>query len=122
MIVCVTLFTISVDEVQPNLALKMSAYPKLAIKIYIHHASMLGYECLLFSVAFFAALRSHREALGSLPVSWSGVTRLTDILIEGNVVYFFLAMAYTAFSTVSSLDVTLSYRFEKHYLPLRLSM
>lgn len=109
MIVCVILFIISVDEVQPNLGQKISTYPKLAIKIYIHHASMLGYECLLFSVAFFAALRRRRDELGSLPVSWSGVTHLADILIEGNVVYFFLAVAYTVFSVVVLLTLPLEW-------------
>ncbi|KAI6121026.1 hypothetical protein EV401DRAFT_1378794 [Pisolithus croceorrhizus] len=90
MIVCLTLFIVSVDEVRPNLSLKMSAYPTLTLKIYVHHASMMMYECLLFSIAFFAALRRYREELGPFSASLGGVTRLTDILIEGNVVCFFI--------------------------------
>ncbi|KAI6005377.1 hypothetical protein EDC04DRAFT_2784187 [Pisolithus marmoratus] len=96
MIVCVALVTISVDGARPNLGIKFSAIPNLALKVYIHHASMMAYECLLFSVAFYAALRRYREEFG--PLNWNGVTRLTDVLIEGNVVYFLITMAYAVFS------------------------
>ncbi|KAI6114130.1 hypothetical protein F5141DRAFT_1104433 [Pisolithus sp. B1] len=109
MIVCVTLFIVSVDEVRPNLSLKIGAYPTLTLKIYIHHASMMVYECLLFSVAFFAALRRYREELGPLSASRGGVTRLTDILIEGNMVCFFITMAYAVSSLVVLLTLPLEW-------------
>ncbi|KAI6005379.1 hypothetical protein EDC04DRAFT_1008109 [Pisolithus marmoratus] len=96
MIVCLTLITISVGDAPVNLGLKINAFPTIAPKIYIHNASMVGYECLLFSVAFYTALRIYQEELGPLRVNWSGVSRLTDILIEGNVVYFFIHMAYSS--------------------------
>ncbi|KAI6149022.1 hypothetical protein EDD17DRAFT_1643277 [Pisolithus thermaeus] len=109
MIVCVSLFIISADGVQPNLGLKLSVYPNLALKFYIHHASVVGYECLLFSVAFFVALRRYQEKLGPLPANWGGITRLTDILIEGNVVYFFISMAHAVFSVVVLLTLPLEW-------------
>ncbi|KAI6096207.1 hypothetical protein EV401DRAFT_1143021 [Pisolithus croceorrhizus] len=70
---------------------------------------MMVYECLLFSVAFFAALRRYREELGPLSASRGGVTRLTDILIEGNVVCFFITMAYAVSSLVVLLTLPLEW-------------
>ncbi|KAI6117726.1 hypothetical protein EDD16DRAFT_997970 [Pisolithus croceorrhizus] len=88
MIVCAVLLTISADDILLNLGFKVSELPNVALKIYVNYSAMIAYEYLLFSLAFVAAVRRHRAKLGPLLVSWNGVTRLGDIIIEGNVLYF----------------------------------
>lgn len=105
MIVCVALLTISADEILLNLGFKVSAFPDVALKIYVNYSAMIACECLLFSLAFAAAVRRHREKLGPLPANWNGVKRLKDILIEGNVLYFLVIMLYSIVYLVISLTL-----------------
>ncbi|KAI6150321.1 hypothetical protein BKA82DRAFT_24670 [Pisolithus tinctorius] len=98
MIVCVALLTISADEILLNLGFKVSAFPDVALKIYVNYSAMIACECLLFSLAFAAAVGRYREKLGPLPANWNGVKRLKDILIEGNVLYFLVYVTSNAIS------------------------
>ncbi|KAI6005378.1 hypothetical protein EDC04DRAFT_2784205 [Pisolithus marmoratus] len=70
---------------------------------------MVGYECLLFAVAFYAALRIYREELGPLRVNRSGVSRLMDIPIEGNVFHFFAVVLFVVFSIVVLLTLRMTW-------------
>ncbi|KAI6101455.1 hypothetical protein EDD17DRAFT_804081 [Pisolithus thermaeus] len=105
MTVCVVLLTISADDILSNLGFKVSEFPNVALKIYVNYSAMVACECLLFSLAFAAAVRRHRASLGPLPANWSGVKRLRDIIIEGNVFYFLVNMLYSIVYLVVSLTL-----------------
>ncbi|KAI6117725.1 hypothetical protein EDD16DRAFT_998318 [Pisolithus croceorrhizus] len=96
MTVCVALLTISADNILSNLGFKVSEFPNVALKIYVNYSAMVACECLLFSLAFAAAVRRHLASLGPLPTNWSGVKRLRDTIIEGNVFYFLRLSPYLA--------------------------
>ncbi|KAI6030678.1 hypothetical protein F5J12DRAFT_779773 [Pisolithus orientalis] len=100
MIACITLVTVFVENVRLDLSVKISTSSNIALKIYIHHAAMIVYECLLSSAAFSAALRRYQEELDPLLSNWNQLTRLTDILIEGNVISFLTSMLYSVIGVV----------------------
>ncbi|KAI6030663.1 hypothetical protein F5J12DRAFT_302759 [Pisolithus orientalis] len=111
MIVCITLVTMSIDNAQLDLSVTVSASSNIALKIYIHQVAMMGYECLLFSAALSAALRRYREGLDPLSSNWNQLTRLTDILIEGNVISFLISSVYSVINVVLLLTLKVEWVF-----------
>ncbi|KAI6131860.1 hypothetical protein EV401DRAFT_320367 [Pisolithus croceorrhizus] len=78
------------------------SYPTAATDIYINYAAITSYECLLFVLAVFAAIRYHREERVPHPVNLNKLKDLRAILISGNIVYFFGTLLYViAYSAVS---------------------
>ncbi|KAI6103537.1 hypothetical protein F5141DRAFT_212393 [Pisolithus sp. B1] len=78
------------------------SYPTAATDIYINYAAITSYECLLFALAVFAAIRYHREERVPHPVNLNKLKDLRAILISGNIVYFFGTLLYViAYSAVS---------------------
>ncbi|KAI6030609.1 hypothetical protein F5J12DRAFT_801691 [Pisolithus orientalis] len=104
MIVCVTLVSISAAQGLPVLGTKISALPTAARKVYINYGAMAVYESILFSLALSAAVHRYREKRG-LRLARSEAKRLRNILIEGNVMYFFASTLYAIFYFVVSLTL-----------------
>ncbi|KAI6045435.1 hypothetical protein EDC04DRAFT_59176 [Pisolithus marmoratus] len=78
------------------------AYPAEASNIYINYGAIIAYECLLFALAVYAAIRRYREERAPLPVNLKKMRDLRTILISGNVAYFFGTLLYViAYSVVS---------------------
>lgn len=78
------------------------SYPTVATNIYINYAVVTAYECLLFALAIFAAIRRHKEEHVAHPVNLNKLQDLRAILISGNIVYFFGTLLYViAYSVVS---------------------
>ncbi|KIN93968.1 hypothetical protein M404DRAFT_11350, partial [Pisolithus tinctorius Marx 270] len=88
----------------PVLGTKISALPAAARKVYINYGAMVVYESILFSLALSAAVHQYREKRGLLPAR-SEAKCLRDILIEGNVMYFFASTLYANFYFVVSLTL-----------------
>lgn len=61
--------------------------PYVPTTIYLSCGMLAGYECLLFLLAVQAGIRHSRGkfALGF----WNG-RRLVDVIVKGNVAYFFM--------------------------------
>ncbi|KIO06455.1 hypothetical protein M404DRAFT_999115 [Pisolithus tinctorius Marx 270] len=68
-----------------NVTYRIRVYPNIS------YATVAVYECLLFALAVYAAIRHHREERVPLPVN---LKDLRTILIGGNVVYFLGTLLY----------------------------
>ncbi|KIK27392.1 hypothetical protein PISMIDRAFT_183767 [Pisolithus microcarpus 441] len=82
------------------------AYPSAARKAYVNYGAIVVYETILFSLALSAAVRRYREKPGPSPANRSGAKRLTDILIEGNVVYFLACVQILTLYPTKSDEIT----------------
>lgn len=111
MIVCVTLLSLPSDRQLLDVGSNISAYPSAARKAYVNYGAIVVYETILFSLALSAAVRRYREKPGPSPANRSGAKRLTDILIEGNVVYFLANTLYAIFYFVVSLTLPSEWLF-----------
>ncbi|KAI6150320.1 hypothetical protein BKA82DRAFT_4114221 [Pisolithus tinctorius] len=86
-----------------NVTNHIMAYPTVATNIYINYAAVAAYECLLFALAVYAAIRRYKEEHAPLPVNLNKMKDLRTILIGGNVVYFLGTLLYFIAYVVVSL-------------------
>ncbi|KIO06104.1 hypothetical protein M404DRAFT_8889 [Pisolithus tinctorius Marx 270] len=88
----------------PVLGTKVSPLPAAARKVYINYGALAMYESILFLLALSAAVHRYREKRGLHPAR-SEAKCLRDVLIEGNVMYFFVSTLYAIFYFVVSLTL-----------------
>ncbi|KAG6328149.1 hypothetical protein ID866_10940 [Astraeus odoratus] len=84
----------------------ITAIPTVADTTYINYSAVIAYEGLLFALALWAAIRRFGEGTG---FSFGTMGRLKDILIEGNVGYFFVLMVNFIAYVIATYTLTLEW-------------
>lgn len=78
--------------------------PGVSTIIYLSCGMLAGYECLLFVLAFWQACIRHSEGK-PIVECWTG-SHLADIIIKGNMIYFFINM-FSVFVYILGLKPTI---------------
>lgn len=76
--------------------------PGVSTIIYLSCGMLAGYECLLFVLAFWQACIRHSEGK-PIVECWTG-SHLADIIIKGNMIYFFMWVFIDCYTYHSFMD------------------